>query len=159
MHDLTTKLLRGQSFKRWLVEFIQFCTVGLGSYVVDVGLFNFLAYSGVVHLPGDAPMVAKTLSVFVSIIFSWVVNRLWTFRNKSDKSRGQEFVLFLAINIGGLLIALGCLGFSRYILGLDSQLADNISANGVGLVLGTAFRYVCYRYLVFTKAPAADESR
>lgn len=153
MHNLVVKLLRGQTLRQWLVEFIQFCTVGLGSYVVDVGLFNFLAYSGAIHLPWDAPMVAKTLSVFVSIIFSWVVNRMWTFHNKSDKSRGREFALFLAINIGGLLIALGCLGFSRYILGLDSQLADNISANIVGLVLGTAFRYVCYRYLVFTKAP------
>ncbi|MEW6906975.1 GtrA family protein [Trueperella pyogenes] len=153
MNDLTQRLLRGQTFRQWLVEFLQFCTVGLGSYIVDVGLFNFLAYSSAVSLPGDAPMVAKTLSVFTSIVFSWVVNRMWTFKNKSDKNRGHEFLLFLAINIGGLLIALGCLGISRFILGFDSQLADNIAANGVGLVLGTAFRYVCYRYFVFTKAP------
>ncbi|QOQ38295.1 GtrA family protein [Trueperella pecoris] len=155
MHGVIERLLRGQTFRQWLVEFLQFCTVGLGSYIVDVGLFNLLAYSGVVTLPGDGPMVAKTLSVVVSIIFSWVVNRLWTFRNKSDKSKRAEFVLFLAINVGGLLIALGCLGFSRFVLGFDSQLADNVAANVVGLVLGTAFRYVCYRYLVFTKIPDA----
>ena len=56
-------------------------------------------------------------------------------------------------------IAVGCLAVSHYVLGFTSALADNISANGVGLVLGTAFRYVCYRYLVFAEpasaAPAA----
>lgn len=151
MRRLIERLLRGQTYREWLVEFIQFLTVGLGSYVVDVGLFNLLAYSGIVTLPGDAPMVAKTISVSVSIIFSWVVNRLWTFKNRSDKSKGREFVLFILVNIGGLLLALGSLGISRFVLGFDSQLADNIAANVVGLVLGTAFRYVCYRYIVFTK--------
>ena len=151
MRPLIERLLRGQTYREWLVEFIQFLTVGLGSYVVDVGLFNLLAYSGIVTLPGDAPMVAKTISVSVSIIFSWVVNRLWTFKNRSDKSKGREFVLFILVNIGGLLLALGSLGISRFVLGFDSQLADNIAANVVGLVLGTAFRYVCYRYIVFTK--------
>lgn len=151
MKRLIERLLRGQTYREWLVEFTQFLTVGLGSYVVDVGLFNLLAYSGIVTLPGDAPMVAKTISVSVSIIFSWVMNRLWTFRNKSDKSKGREFVLFILVNIGGLLLALGSLGVSRFVLGFDSQLADNIAANVVGLVLGTAFRYVCYRYIVFTK--------
>ena len=151
MRRLIERLLRGQTYREWLVEFIQFLTVGLGSYVVDVGLFNLLAYSGIVTLPGDAPMVAKTLSVSVSIVFSWVVNRLWTFKNRSDKSKGREFVLFILVNIGGLLLALGSLGISRFVLGFDSQLADNIAANVVGLVLGTAFRYICYRYIVFTK--------
>ena len=151
MRRLIERLLRGQTYREWLVEFIQFLTVGLGSYVVDVGLFNLLAYSGIVTLPGDAPMVAKTISVSVSIIFSWVVNRLWTFKNRSDKSKGREFVLFILVNIGGLLLALGSLGISRFVLGFDSQLADNIAANVVGLVLGTAFRYICYRYIVFTK--------
>lgn len=151
MKRLIERLLRGQTYREWLVEFTQFLTVGLGSYVVDVGLFNLLAYSGIVTLPGDAPMVAKTISVSVAIIFSWVMNRLWTFRNKSDKSKGRELVLFILVNIGGLLLALGSLGVSRFVLGFDSQLADNIAANVVGLVLGTAFRYVCYRYIVFTK--------
>lgn len=150
-HSIIRRLLRGQSFREWIIELLQFSAVGLASYIVDVGLFNLLAYSGSFTLPGDVPMVAKTISVIVSIIFSWVVNRLWTFKDKSDKSKGREFFLFLMINVGGLLIALGCLGISRFVLHFDSQLADNIAANIVGLILGTAFRYVCYRYVVFTK--------
>ncbi len=55
-----------------------------------------------------------------------------------------------------MLIAVGCLAISTYALGLTSPLAKNISANVVGLALGTAFRYVAYRRLVFTGDRAAD---
>lgn len=144
------RLLKGQTFGQWLAEFIQFCTVGLGSYVVDVGLFNLLAYRMNVPLPGDRSMSAKIVSVAVSVVFSWAMNRIWTFRNQRSKDRRREFVLFALVNIGGMLISLGCLGASRYILGFRSQFADNVSANIVGLVLGTAFRYVMYRYVIFT---------
>ncbi len=147
--NIVQRLLKGQSFREWLVEFTRFCIVGLGSYVVDVGLFNLLAHSGLVSLPGDASMVAKTISVSIAVIVSWVTNRLWTFRTKRSSAKTHEFLMFVLVNLGGMLIALGCLWVSRYGLGLRSQFADNISANVVGLVLGTAFRYVMYRYVVF----------
>ena len=67
--------------------------------------------------------------------------------------RGRELGWFLLVNAGGMLIAVGTLAVSHYVLDLTSPLADNIAANGVGLALGTAFRYVCYRYLVFTGKP------
>ena len=150
-------LLRGQTFQEWFVEFLQFCVVGLGAYVVDVGLFNLLAHGGVVTLPGDPSMTAKVISVTISVIFSWVMNRLWTFRKNRSTEKTREFVMFALVNIGGMLIALACLWFSRYVLDLRSQVADNVSANIVGLVLGTAFRYVMYRYVVFdAHEPNAD---
>ena len=38
-------------------------------------------------------------------------------------------------------------------LGLTSRLADNISANVVGLALGTVFRYWSYKRFVFRAVP------
>lgn len=145
-----SKLLKGQTLWQWFVEFIRFCTVGLGSYIVDVGIFNLLAYHWNVPLPSDRSMSAKVISVSIAIVFSWIMNRLWTFGDQRTDNRRCEFLLFVAVNIGGMLIALGCLGFSRYALGLKTQFADNISANIVGLVLGTIFRYIMYRYVIFT---------
>lgn len=147
--NIVQRLLKGQSFREWLVEFTRFCIVGLGSYVVDVGLFNLLAHSDLVTLPGDPSMVAKTVSVSIAVIFSWVTNRLWTFRTKRTSAKTREFIMFVLVNLAGMLIALACLWVSRYGLGLRSQFADNISANVVGLVLGTIFRYIMYRYIVF----------
>ena len=63
---------------------------------------------------------------------------------------------FVVVNIGGMAISIGCLAFSHYVLDLRSPLADNISANGVGLVLGMVFRYFAYRTWVFTATPDAD---
>ncbi|MFC2434171.1 MAG: GtrA family protein [Peptidiphaga sp.] len=160
--QLARRFLRGQTFREWFVEFLQFCTVGLGAYVVDVGLFNLLAHTGLITLPGDQSMTAKIISVTVSVIFSWVANRLWTFKEKRSADKTREFAMFVLVNLGGMLIALGCLAFSRYTLGLTSQFADNVSANVVGLILGTAFRYVMYRYVVFSpgslERPAGEEA-
>ena len=47
------------------------------------------------------------------------------------------------------LIALTCLFISHYALGFTSRLADNIAANGIGLALGTMFRFWSYRRWVF----------
>jgi hypothetical protein len=48
-----------------------------------------------------------------------------------------------------MLIALACLWISHHWLGYTSLFADNISSNVVGLALGTAFRFLLYRYWVF----------
>ena len=50
---------------------------------------------------------------------------------------------------GGLAIAEACIWFTHHVLGQTSLLATNIAANVVGLVLGTAFRFVLYRYWVY----------
>ena len=48
-----------------------------------------------------------------------------------------------------MLISLGCLWITHHWLGYTSLLADNISTNVVGLALGTAFRFLLYRYWVY----------
>jgi len=49
----------------------------------------------------------------------------------------------------GMLVALGCLAFSHYVLDLRTVLADNISKNVVGLVLGSVIRFLLYRHWVY----------
>jgi putative flippase GtrA len=68
----------------------------------------------------------------------------------------HELALFVLFNVIGMAIAVACLWFSHYVLDLRSPLADNVSANGVGLVLGTVFRFWTYRTFVFTAELADD---
>lgn len=138
-----------------MAEVVRFGMVGGLAYVVDVGLFNLLRF-GPGGILGDSPLKAKILSVTVATVVSWLGNRYFTFGARRTEKRGREFVLFAGINVVGMGIAVACLGFSHYVLGLTSPLADNISANVVGLVLGTVFRYLAYRSFVFT-APADPE--
>lgn len=143
------RVLRGQTLAAWFVELLRFCAVGGAAFVVDVGLFNLLRF-GPGEILGDKPLTAKVVSVAVSVLVAWLGNRYWTFSGSRRSSRGRELAMFVMVNLGGMGIAVACLAVSHYVLGLTSPLADNVAANGVGLVLGTAFRYLCYRYLVFT---------
>ena len=135
-----------------IAELARFGSVGAAAYVVDLGLFNLLRF-GPGDLFGHKPLTAKVVSVAGATMVAWLGNRYWTFSDRRSSSRGRELAGFVVVNLGGMVIAVGCLAFSHYVLGLTSGLADNISANGVGLILGTAFRYVCYRRLVFTGTP------
>ncbi|WP_225753627.1 GtrA family protein [Actinotalea sp. Marseille-Q4924] len=136
------------------LELARFGSVGAVAFVVDVGLFNLLRY-GPGQLLEDRPITAKVLSVAVATVVAWLGNRYWTFSARRTKSPRRELVVFAVVNVGGMLVAVSCLAFSHYVLGLTSPLADNIAANVVGLALGTAFRYVAYRRLVFTGVTAA----
>lgn len=151
------RLLRGQSFRQWLGEFIKFCFVGGIAYVVDVGLFNLLRF-GPGELLRERYVLAAVISVSVAVLVSWMLNRSWTFRGGTRHSRRRELIMFIAVNAGGMAIAVGCLWFSHEVLGYDSPLADNIAKNVVGLVLGMAFRYLCYRYIVFPGSFSHDDA-
>jgi putative flippase GtrA len=140
----------------------KFGAVGALAYVVDMYVYNLLR-TGVWPLSeaplAHKPLLSKVISVAVATVVAWLGNRYWTFRHRRRATMRSEFVLFVVMNVGGLLIALGCLWFSHYVLGLTSPLADNISGNVVGLVLGTLFRFWAYRQFVFThlREPADGE--
>lgn len=130
-------------------EVLVFGLVGLAGYVTDVGLFNLLRYAGEPAVLENKPLTAKIASVAVAMLVTYLGNRHWTWRGRSRDKQHHEIVLFVLFNLIGMGIAVGCLGVSHYVLGLTSPLADNLSANGAGLVLGTAFRFWAYRTYVF----------
>jgi len=129
---------------------VTFGGVGLVAFVVDFTIYNVLLLGPLHH----HTITAKVVSVTVATIVAWLGNRYLTFRAHRTRAVWREGVMFAISNLLGLGIATLCLFVSHYVLGLVSPLADNIAANGVGLVLGTTFRYFSYRFLVF---PATKE--
>jgi len=136
-----------------VLELVRFGSVGALAFVVDVGLFNLLRY-GPGEVLGDKPLTAKIISVAVSTVVAWLGNRYWTFTARRTESRTRELVLYGLVNVVGMLVAVACLWVSHYLLGLTSALADNVSANVVGLVLASGLRYLGYRRWVFTGGAA-----
>ena len=139
-------------------EIAKFGIVGGMAFVIDVGLFNLLLYGGILT---DRPITSKIVSVAAATTFAYFANRFWTFRHRGRTHMGREYLLFFALNGAAMVISVSCLWFSHYVLGLDSALADNISANVVGLALGTLFRFWSYRKWVFPALPedVSDEER
>lgn len=130
-------------------EGLKFATVGGAGFLVDLTVFNALLFSGGKGPLHDQPLWAKTIAVVAATGITYTGNRLWTFRHRARTGVAREYGLFFLLNGVGLGIALACLGFSRYVLHLSGPLADNISANVVGLLLGTLFRFWSYRTWVF----------
>ena len=84
-----------------------------------------------------------------SILVGYVGNRHWTWKDRKRSGARREVTLFFIINGITLTFGVICLAVSRYVLNLDSALADNISANVIGVGLGTIFRFWSYRTIVF----------
>lgn len=129
---------------------LKFGVVGVVGLAVDVSVFNLLRLGllGTGHVFQD-PLGANLVSVAVATLVTWVGNRYWTFREHRRKNYLLELAEFTAVAVGGLLIGMLCLWVSHYVLGFRTLLADNISKNVIGLVLGTAFRFLLYRYWVY----------
>jgi putative flippase GtrA len=137
-------------------EVAKFGIVGGIGFVVDVGIFNLLRYAGQPGLLEHKPLTAKAISVSVATVVTYLGNRHWTWSDRQRSGARREVTLFFLFNGVGMAIALACLAFSYYALGLRSPLADNISANVVGLVLGMIFRFWTYRTFVFRTYPGHE---
>lgn len=144
-------------FRRFLRDLLRFGLVGGLGFLIDVGLFNLLLLTALSH----APLVAKSISVLAAIGANWAGNRWWAFRDRRGSNAGREALAFLMISLAGSAISLGCLGLTHYVFGFKTPLDDNLSANGLGLALGSAFRFVAvrawlYRHPTRVLVPAAD---
>lgn len=127
---------------------LKFGVVGAVGFVVDLAVFNLLRTGALGERLGE-PLTAAAISFAVATVCNWVGNRYWTFRERRRADALREFAEFAVVAIGGLLITLLCVWVSHYVLGFASLLADNIAKNVVGLALGTAFRFVLYRFWVY----------
>jgi len=131
-------------------ELARFGVVGLIGSVIDLGGADYLH----VHM-GIGPLVAKAASIAAATVVTYLGSRFWTFRHRVNQALLREGMLFLALNVVGLVIAEAVIAFTTYGLGDKSALAYN-AASVVGTGLGTIFRYFSYKKWVFLAgAPGA----
>lgn len=131
----------------------RFGVIGALAFVVDVGTFNVAR-----HVLDLGPLTSKTIAVVLATTFAFAGNRSWTFGRRRRRHAGSAYLMFFAVNAVALLISLACLATSTYVLGLDSALAENISANVVGVGLGMIFRFWAYERWVFPSHPEAADA-
>jgi putative flippase GtrA len=132
-------------------QLVKFAAVGGVGVVVNVAVFNGLWLT--VFNPArvaHGPILATVVSTLCAILVNWLGNRYWAFAAERQQNTAREGVEFFAASLIGMLVPLGCIGISHYVLGLHSLLADNIASNVVGLALGTAVRFLLYKFWVYS---------
>jgi putative flippase GtrA len=133
-------------------EGYKYLVVGAGGYLIDVGLFNILSIMRNQGLFELDSLLIKSISVIFAVSFTYLINSRWTFALRNSKPDGlSRLARYWVVNLVGLFITLIPLYISRNILGLDSLIADNISANVIGVGLAVIFRFTASRFWVFKK--------
>lgn len=127
-------------------EAAKFGVVGGLGWFIDNGIYALLWHGSM----SESTIKARVVSTGIATLFSWFANRYWTFRHRRTTRVWKEFMLFLIMNGIGLGIVVACQFVSRYVLGFTSFSADFIAGGVIGLILGTIFRFVAYRYFVFS---------
>jgi len=126
-----------------LPEMLKFGIVGGIGTVIDLG--GAAVLHSTYHVE---PLAAKAISVSLATVFTYLGSRFWTFKERENQSLRREAVLFIVLNVIGLLIAEAVIGLVVYVMGLHSQLEYN-AASFIGTGLGTIFRFWAYRRWVF----------
>src|SRR5699024_12343413 len=111
----------------------------------DTGIFLWLI-TGPMQ---ESAVKAKIIATAVAVIFSWVANRYWTFRNRRQSNVIRELVLFLIMNGFGAGIHAGFVFIAKYWLGVSSASAMVFFGNVIGLGFASVIRFIFYRIRVF----------
>jgi putative flippase GtrA len=127
-----------------LGEVLRFGLTGGVAYLADVAVFNLLLLGA-----GMAPTWSKVLSSVVAIAVAFAGSRWFTWRDRRGDRIGREYALFFVFSVLAAGIQYLCLVVTHHGLGWTSPLADNLSANVVGMALATAFRFWTFRSYVF----------
>ena len=132
-------------------ELVKFGIVGGLGTIIDLG------GAAVLHSAyHEGPLESKALSITAATIFTYLGSRFWTFRHRENQPVHREAMLFVALNVAGLILAELVIAGATYGLGLKGELAYN-AASFAGTGLGTIFRWYAYRKWVFL-APAEQPS-
>ena len=103
------------------------------------------------------PITAKIIAVLVATIVSYVLNREWSFRTRGGRERHHEAALFFLISGVGVAVYTAPLAISRYVFHLKEpdvslltqEVADFVSGQILGVLVGMAFRWWAFRRFVF----------
>lgn len=133
----------------------KFSAVNVVATVVAVVLFNLLVHGimGLFH-PGPLnawPLTAWLLANCVGMGISFYGSRRFAFKHRQPSGPGGGFLIYALVNLTSFVIPMSCLWITRNVIGWDSAIADNVSANVIGAFLGMLFRFWAFRRFVFKK--------
>jgi putative flippase GtrA len=145
------------------VELLKFGIVGAITFVIDTAVFYTLKLS----VLSAKPVTAKIIAVAVATVVSYVLNREWSFRARGGRERHHEATLYFVVSVLSVAMYAAPLWISRYLLHLEvpytvrpvQEIADFVSGQIVGLLVGMVFRWWAFRKWVFPHRDGQGSAR
>ncbi|MFC1638628.1 GtrA family protein [Patescibacteria group bacterium] len=153
-------MLTNSNTKETLKQIIKFGMVGVMNTLVDLVILNIeTLLTGITD--GLGYTIQKGISFLAAVIFSYFLNKHWTFRDKSKEQEAKKFSQFVFVSTIGMIINVTTatlvvtylkapvnemlqLGF------LTDQLWVNIGALS-GTAVGLIWNFIGYKLWVFKK--------
>lgn len=153
---MTNKKVNADTLKQIDKKPIRFVLVGISNTVLDFVVLNVLLFCGINIL------FANTISTGIAMLYSFFMNKKWTFRNAGNNYIREVILFFIFTIIGIWVIQNGCI----YLLNLivpDFGLPEVIYNNAIKLaasIPSLTWNYLTYNRFVFTnnkKESATDD--
>lgn len=143
---MTDKKINVDNLKKIDKKPIRFVLVGISNTILDFVVLNVLLFCGVNIL------FANTISTGIAMLYSFFMNKKWTFRN-SGNNYVKEVVLFFIFTIVGIwIIQNGCIYLLNIVIP-DLGLPEVIYNNAIKLaasIPSLTWNYLTYNRFVFT---------
>lgn len=151
-----TMISRQEKIKNLTKQFGKFFLVGIMNTLVDLAVLNLETLASGIR-EGSGYAVQKGVSFMTAVIFSYFVNKNWTFEDNSKEKQGKKFSQFFFVSIIGMLINVSvatiAVTYIKPALNL-SFISDQLWVN-IGALCGTAvglfWNFLGYKLWVFKK--------
>lgn len=127
-----------------LHRFMRFLGVGALGFGVDIGTFALA-----LHVAGLDPALARPLAFAVSVVFTWALNRRFTFAPQASAKKGRELLLYVVSSLTAGAVNLSVYFAITRMLGTAMPLPYLALAAGVGA--GLVVNFLLYSRVVFRR--------
>ena len=128
--------------KKLIIQLIKFGIVGVIATLIDLAVLILLKEFMQVDV-----LVASAVAFSVSVIANYILSMLFVFKG-SENSKVKEFIVFVALSIGGLLL-------NQFIMWLGTEImtAYYLWVKAFALVFVPIYNFVTRKIFLEKKAP------
>lgn len=127
--------------------FLQVGVVGAIGAVIQMALLFVLVQFFLVH-----PVIGNLLAAEVAIVCNFIINNLWTFKNRSMHALPKRFLMFNTSVLGSLVIQTVVVWLGVHTFGHGLYLAYAV----IGIGIGWVFNYTMYTRFVWKHHPVEE---
>ncbi|MGI9315841.1 MAG: GtrA family protein [bacterium] len=122
---------------------IAFACVGAYGFLLDASILSVLIFKF-----GWNPYISRIISFGLALPFSWLLNRIWTFRGQASDNRTREYSIYAIIQSMGALLNLAI--YSICIYSSAFMIAYPIVALAIGSGIALLFNFLMLKRYAFT---------
>lgn len=123
------------------LEFFKYSLVGATGFVIDFALLNLLVW---LKLP---IYIAATISLLIAASSNWYLNRLYTFKSDNSKTKARQWMEFIIVSSGGLLI-----NFTIFYIGNEQLQWHYNLAKVTASLVAWIWNFIANKYLTFRQS-------